>query len=293
MPVGKYPAILGHEGIGTIREIGAAVKDKSLQIGDHVILSFQSCRKCSHCKAGNMGVCPGMTDVNFTGVRLSDGTAPASLPDGTPARGQFFGQSSFSKLSIVAENSVVKCPAMTGLDLAPMSPLGCGYFTGAGTVFNVLKPRNSESIAIFGLGGVGLAALMAAKSIGMSSIVAVDVVDSKLDISTSLGATCTINSKTISDVAAAVKAVVPGGVDYIVDTTGLPKVLEAGIKALGHGGTLALVGVPRPGQIVSFDPLELLLACKRIVGVIEAASDPQKVSPTFDRFIKLPSAHSG
>ena len=217
-----------------------------------------------------------MTEVNFTGVRLADSTSPASFPDGSFVRGQFFGQSSFSKYAIVAEDSVIKCD-ISPVDLAIMAPLGCGYLTGAGTIFNVVKPSVTSSLAIFGMGGVGLCALMAAKAIGVKRIIAIDILASKLDMALSLGATHVINSAEESDISNSIRKIVATGVENVVDTTGLPKVIEAGVVALGHGGTIALVGVPRPGQSVAFDPLDFLLSCKRMAGVIEAACDPAEV----------------
>ena len=291
IPVGGYPAILGHEGAGVVRRIGSSLKNKSLKEGDPVLLSFHSCRKCSYCAQGQMGMCPGMTEVNFSGVRLSDHSSPASRPDGSFLRGQFFGQSSFSKFAVVAEDSVVKCDISTN-DLAVMAPLGCGYLTGAGTVINVLKPTEESGIAIFGLGGVGLCSLMAAKAAGAKKIIAVDILASKLDMALSLGATHVINSAQESDISGAIKSIAEEGVNGVVDTTGVPKVIEHGIKSLCHGGTMALVGVPRSEQSIAIDPLEFLLACKRLVGVIEAASDPAQVSQQFELHVKSWKFHS-
>ena len=276
IPAGKYPAILGHEGAGVVRRIGSSIKDKSLKEGDLVLLSFHTCRNCSHCAQGHMGKCPGMTDINFNGLRLSDGSSPASLPDGSFLRGQFFGQSSFSKLAIVAEDSIIKCDVSDN-DLSVMAPLGCGYLTGAGTVINVLSPAGLTSIAIFGMGGVGLCALMAAKAVGADNIIAVDIVASKLEVAKSLGATHVINSSQLTDISGEINRLSGGGVDGAVDTTGIPEVIEQGIKSLGHAGTIALVGVARPEQTVAIDPLAFLISCKRLIGVIEGACDPAKV----------------
>ena len=224
-----------------------------------------------------------MTEINFTGVRRSDGTTPASLlADASPVRGQFFGQSSFSKLSIVAENSVVKCDGSIPRNrLAAMAPMGCGYMTGAGTVLNVFNPSDEDSMLILGLGGVGFAALMAAKAVGLRKIVAVDLVEEKLAVARTLGATDIVNTTQVEpncSLSQAIKLIVPNGVDFAIDTTGVTHVIEQCIKSLGHSGTLALVGVPKPGGTVAFDPLDLLLACKRVIGVVEADSDPAVVS---------------
>lgn len=279
MPIGSYPAVLGHEGMGIVRRIGSSVANKSLAVNDTVCLSFHSCGECTACKANKCGSCPGMTEINFlTSARSGAGSrSPILLPDGTSVHGQFFGQSSLSRMAIAAETSVVK------LDTSPkempfLAPLGCGYLTGSGTVLNVLKPLPQESIVVIGLGAVGLAALMAAKALGLQKIIAVDLLGAKLEIASNLGATDLINTSIQSDLGAALRKIVPSGPNSIVDTTGSAALLEISVKALGHAGTLALVGVPSPSATLSINALDLLLSCKRVVGVIEGSSDPQVVS---------------
>lgn len=132
--------------------------------------------------------------------------SPISFSDAqrSPIRGQFFGQSSLSKLAIVG-TSVVKCPMtspqITVEDMAFLAPLGCGYLTGAGTVFNVLKPRPSSRFVVLGMGTVGLAAMLAARALGVGAIVAVDLVDAKLELAKSLGASHTLNTRRTPDLA--------------------------------------------------------------------------------------------
>ncbi|KUJ06727.1 putative alcohol dehydrogenase [Mollisia scopiformis] len=278
MPVGDYPAILGHEGAGIVRRIGRSVKDKSLIVGDEVLLSFSSCGNCSYCAQSQNGSCPHITAINFTGTRLADGSNPARLHDGTAVRSKFFGQSSFSKLAVVSETSILKCE-LSSEEFAIMAPMGCGYYTGAGTVMRVLRPKQETTFAILGMGAVGLSALMTAKAMGVQRVIAVDILDTKLDLAVSLGASDIINSGRITSISAAIKDLVSEGVNQILDTTGLGFLIEDGIRALGHGGTFALVGTPRPGQSIAIDPLDFFLSCKRIIGVIEAASNPVQVIP--------------
>ncbi|KAJ9647615.1 hypothetical protein H2204_000245 [Knufia peltigerae] len=282
MAVGEYPAILGHEGAGIIRRVGSAVQNKNLKEGQNVLLSFHTCRKCVHCQAGKLGNCPEMTPSNFAGTRLSDGTAPARLIDGRPARGQFFGQSSFSNLSIVPEECVIPCD-LPEESLALLAPLGCGYNTGAGTVINVLKPEKWTRLAVFGVGAVGIAALLAAKAVGVETLIAVDLVESKLDNAISFGARHTINTSKQQNLVTALQAI---GVDQIIDTTGVSSLIEMGIKALNHAGTFALVGLPRPEAPIQIDPLETMLACKTITGVIEGRSDPLTFLPRLIELFK-------
>jgi Zn-dependent alcohol dehydrogenase len=285
IPVGDYPAVLGHEGAGIVRRIGNAVKDKSLQEGDLVFLSFSSCHgdTCKPCSEGRNGFCGQMTSINFAGSRGHRAAeSPISLPGGKgPVRGQFFGQSSMSKLAVVDERSVVKSPSGSGItveDMAVLAPLGCGYLTGAGTVFNVLKPKPQSKFVVFGMGAVGLAALLAARSQGVEIIIAVDLVDAKLELAKSLGASHTLTTKGVSDLAQTLLEIFPEGVDCVLDTTGVVSLLEAGVKALGHEGILAIVGVARPGSSLNIDPLALMMGCKRIVGAIEGCANPSLVS---------------
>lgn len=226
-----------------------------------------------------------MTETNFISTaRGPSQKSPISLTNGEPVHGQFFGQSSLSKLSIVTEKSVVKVDVRPE-DLAHLAPLSCGYLTGAGTMMNVLNPSPEHKVAVFGMGAVGLAAVMAAKVMGAQQIIAIDMIDSKLDMASTLGATNCIKSTKLIDINSAIRDVCPGGVDKIMDATGVGSLLESGVKALAHAGTLALVGVPTPTTELSINALDFLVSCKTIVGVIEGYSNPQRVSqiqPIFE-----------
>lgn len=281
IPIGEYPAVLGHEGAGIVRRIGSAVKDKTLGEGDRVFLSFTTCNNCIQCNEGRNGFCRQFTSINFGGVRgMSAADSPISSTTGQPIRGQFFGQSSLSKLAIVPESSIVKVSSSSGVtdgDLAALAPLGCGYLTGAGTVLNVLKPKPSSRFVVLGMGAVGLSAMMAARAQGVENVVAVDIVDAKLELAKSLGASHTLNTKSVPDLAEGLRGMFPDGVDQIIDTTGVVSLLQSSVKALGHEGILALVGVAPDGSSLAIDPLDLMINCKRIVGSIEGSSNPAQV----------------
>ncbi|KAJ5097485.1 hypothetical protein N7456_008206 [Penicillium angulare] len=280
MPIGDYPAVLGHEGMGIVRWIGSTVCDKSLTLGDTVCLSFHSCGQCAACRDDQCGSCPDMTEINFlnTARRGTGASTPISLPDGTPVHGQFFGQSSLSRMAVVTEASIVKLDARPE-EIPFLAPLGCGYLTGSGTVLNVLKPRPDDTIVVLGLGAVGFAALMAAKALGLKSIVAVDLLGAKLEIASALGATHIINTSIQSDLGAELQKILPTGAKSIIDTTGSVALLEICVKSLAHAGTLALVGVPSPQATLNINALDLLLSCKRIVGVIEGWSNAKLLVP--------------
>ncbi|KAL1887986.1 hypothetical protein Sste5346_009868 [Sporothrix stenoceras] len=285
MPVGGFPAVLGHEGLGIVREVGPAVADKSLQLGDTVILSFHSCRRCSWCQQGQYGGCPHMTETNFINTARQGvaNESPISLADGRRVHGQFFGQSSLSKLTVATEKSVVKIDAQPA-DLAVLAPLACGYLTGASTVLSVLQPKKTDKVAVLGMGAVGLAAVMAAKARGVVDILAVDIVDEKLRIAAEVGASHTLNTSDLNTgLNEGIRRIFATGVDKIVDATGVVPVINDAVKALGHGGTLALVGVPPPNKTLQIDALDMLLSCKKIMGVIEGLSSPQQAIPELTK----------
>ncbi|KIW09877.1 hypothetical protein PV08_11978 [Exophiala spinifera] len=277
MPIGSFPAVLGHEGAGVILRLGDGLKESGLVVGDRVLLGYCSCMACPACNENRKGACNNIAMINFAGARGPE-DSPLRLTNGKSIRGAFFGQSSFSKLALVDSRAVVKYDGPVD-DLSFLAPLGCGYMTGAATVMNVLQPKASQSVAIFGLGAVGLCALMAAKSIGVREIIAVDILDSRLEIATKLGAARTINGKQHDSIETAIHQLLPAGVDYIVDTTGLTKMINEGLKALGHGGTFAVVGTPRPGELAHFDPLDMLVHCKKIIGVTGGYCNPQSFIP--------------
>jgi Zn-dependent alcohol dehydrogenase len=278
LPGVEYPAIFGHEGAGIIRALGTDVKDKSLKVGDHVLLSFNVCGKCKQCVAENPSCCHIHSPVNVGSVRLSDGTTPARLEDGTPVRSQCFGQSSFSRMSVVAERSVVKCPYPESLSY--FAPLGCGFQTGAGTLLNALKPDKTKTVVIFGVGSVGIAALMAAAYLQVKQLVAVDVVDEKLAFAKEFGATHTVNPTKCGDegIEATIRRLTDGGADYAIDCTGRIPVIESLFGCLAPRGTATSVGVPPPNSVVRIEPQTFLLENKSYVGVVEGGSHPQKVS---------------
>lgn len=269
-----------------MRRVGSNVKDKTLAEGDQVFLSFTTCESCHSCKEGRLGFCRQFTSLNFAGVRgVSAADSPISTKDGKPIRGQFFGQSSMSKLAIVPETSIVRSPAgleITDADMGFLSPLGCGYLTGAGTVLNILKPRPSDSLVVLGMGAVGLSAMMTAHAQGVKNVVAVDIIDAKLEMAASLGASHTLNTKTIPDLAQRLREMFSGGVGLVLDTTGVVPLLESSVQALGHEGTLVIVGVARAGSALNIDPLDLMVNCKRIIGAVEGSSNPAVVSQPLE-----------
>jgi aryl-alcohol dehydrogenase len=275
------PGVLGHEGAGIVEEVGAAVA--SVAPGDKVLLSFTSCAQCAGCRAGRPALCDTWLPRNLLGGARPDGSAPIAGIDGGELHGHFFGQSSFSALALVDERSAVRVAA--DAPLAILAPLGCGVVTGAGTVFNVLKPGPGASIAILGAGTVGLSAVMAAALSPAAQIIAVDRVPGRLDLAREFGATDTVDS-TGADLAAALGELTGGrGVDLILDATGVPAVIAAGLTGLAVGGTLAFVGAPPFGTAVPVD-VNAMLPGRSTVGVTIGGAETQSLLPALVRLFE-------
>ncbi|KAG7423915.1 hypothetical protein NW756_012662 [Fusarium oxysporum] len=277
LPMVEFPAVFGHEGAGIVRAVGSDVSIAGLEVGDSVVLSFNHCGTCKACVSDHPAFCFSHPQVNHNAVRISDRSTPGRLKDGLSVRTQYFGQSSFSKMSVVNAKCVVKCPRPEDMHL--YAPLGCGIQTGAGTVLNVLKPTSEDSLVIFGLGSVGLAAVMAAKYLGVGKIIAVDIMPTRLELGRELGATDTLNSREESNIVQTIKNLTGGGAKFAVDCTGIPKVIEDVVASIGPMGTAVVVGVPPPGADVKVNALEFLLENKKFVGVIEGDSNPSKFIP--------------
>jgi len=271
------PAIFGHEGAGIVRAMGANVHDKSIQVGDPVLLSHSFCRTCKRCTSGHPSYCDnGM--LNLMGTRSDGSTTSKRKSDGQVLKSQFFGQSSFSRLSIVREACVVKFPG-NAEDMGIFAACGCGFQTGAGTVLNILKPKPDESVVIFGMGSVGLTALMGAKHLKVKQIVAVDLTDSRLQMAKELGATHVVNSKDVADMPKHITELTSGGAAFCIDCTGVPKVIETMIDCIAPLGTAASVGMAPAGSKVTLDPATFMLSNKRLIGCTEGDSVPYEFIP--------------
>jgi len=271
-----YPAVLGHEGSGIVEKVGEGVK--TIQSGDHVVLSFASCGHCENCLTGHPTVCTAFNDLNFGG-KMEDDTH--RLRQHSQELSTFFGQSSFGTYAIADERNVVKVDK--DVDLALLGPLGCGIQTGSGTVLNRLKPEFGTSIAIYGTGAVGLSAIMAAKLTQCKHIIAVDIHESRLEMAKELGATHVINSKE-DEVVDKVKEITSGGAHYSIDTTGVPVVVRQGLRALRPLGQLAIVGVTPEMEINVHE--EIMAEGKTMVGVIEGDAIPQLFIPELVNYYK-------
>ncbi|NLU97457.1 alcohol dehydrogenase [Marinomonas sp. UCMA 3892] len=286
------PAILGHEGSGVVEAVGPLVKN--IAVGDHVVLTYGYCSQCNSCHTGHESYCQEFYPRNFGGGDMEGKTAIQDAK-GEPLHDHFFAQSSFSTYALSLESNTIKVSKKAPLEL--LGPLGCGIQTGAGAVINSLKVSPGSSFVTFGAGAVGLSAVLAAQVAGATTIIAVDVVPSRLELAKELGATHVINSKEENAVER-VKEITGNGAKFALESTGIPAVLRQGIDALGSLGTIGVVGAPALGTDASFDVNDLLLNGKSIRGVVEGDSTTKIFIPqlvelylqgrfAFDKLVKF------
>jgi aryl-alcohol dehydrogenase len=271
------PAVLGHEGAGVVEAVGPGVD--SLAVGDHVALSFDHCGECTHCSGGHPAYCELFGPLNYFGERM-DGSVTMHRGQ-EEVHGNWFGQSSFATHAIASVHNAVKVPADLPLEL--LGPLGCGFQTGAGSVLNVLAAKAGEGIIVFGLGAVGLGAIMAAKAVGCDPIIAVDLNPQRLAIATELGSTGTINPKETDDLLWRVQELAAPGLHYSFDAVGAGPVIRQALESLRSPGHCVTVGFQGLEHEITIDQGHLLLG-RRLSGVIEGDADPQTFIP---RLIEL------
>jgi aryl-alcohol dehydrogenase len=270
------PIVLGHEGAGFVREVGSAVM--GYQPGDPVVLTFDSCGQCPSCATGVPGYCDAFAALNFAGVR-PDGSALVEDRGAQTVR-TFFGQGSFATHAIVHARNTIRVRRDAPLKF--LGPLGCGMMTGAGTVLNVLKPDRNASLVIAGAGAVGFAAMFAARIAGCRRILMIDRVKARLDLARELAPIETLDTSG-TDLDTALSSF--GAVELTIDTTGVPRVIEALIRNLKVRGQLILLGAS-PEKVMTTDILHLISG-RSIRGVVEGDSDPAHFIPYLvDRFLE-------
>ncbi len=267
-----YPAVFGHEGAGIVRAIGKSVTE--FRPGDHVLMAYPWCGECPNCRSQRQTYCLHAGDLKHGGTR-ADGSTLHSR-NGKPVYSAFFQQSSFGNFTIANERFAVKL--CNDVPLEQVCALACGGQTGAGAVFNVMRPNPRDSFAVFGVGAVGLSGLMAAKIAGCDPIIAVDVHEHRLKLARELGATHTINHSARSDIVADIKNITGSGARYTLETSALASVLREAVEALVPAGTCVLLGSARKGTEVSFET-PFLQNGRVVRGVIQGDSVPKQFIP--------------
>lgn len=271
------PTVLGHEGSGVVEAIGEAVTH--VEPGDHVVLSYDHCGDCQWCRAGRSSYCEMFAAVNYFGARLDSSLTMRQGDE--EVFGSFFGQSSFATHAIASARNTVKVPSDLPVEL--LGPFGCGLQTGAGSVLNVLQPKEGEGICVFGLGAVGLSAVMAAAAAGCEPIIAIDPNPARLALAEELGATATFDPSASHDLVWDVMAVAAPGVHHSLDAVGTGPVIRQALEVLRSPGHCVTVGFQGLEHEITIDQGHLLLG-RRLSGVIEGDADPQEFVP---RLIEL------
>ena len=251
---GKFPCILGHEGGGIVEAVGEGVT--SVAVGDHVIpLYTPECGKCKFCLSGKTNLCQAIRATQGQGL-MPDGTTRFSK-DGQPIY-HYMGTSTFSEYTVLPEISLAKINKAAPLEKVCL--LGCGVTTGMGAVMNTAKVKEGDTVAIFGLGGIGLSAVIGAVMAKASRIIAIDINESKFDIARQLGATDVINPKNfdkpIQDV---IVEMTDGGVEFSFECIGNVNVMRSALECCHKGwGESVIIGVAPAGAEISTRPFQLV-----------------------------------
>ncbi|HSW13054.1 MAG TPA: zinc-dependent alcohol dehydrogenase family protein [Solimonas sp.] len=269
------PMVMGHEAAGEIVELGAGVQD--LAVGDRVVFSFVPvCGHCQPCATGRPALCEPGAKANVAGTLLS---GERRWHEQTSDLNHHLGVSAFAEYTVVSARSAVKIDR----DLPPQiaALFGCAVMTGMGAVVNTARVAPGESVAIFGLGGVGLAALVGAKAAGAYPLVAVDVLPAKLKLAAELGATHTVLAGPGSDVVAAVREATSGGAQYCIETVGHEAVLVQAYGATRRGGTTVTAGLPHPSKMFSISAVSLVAEERTVKGSYMGSCVPSRDIPRF------------
>ncbi|MBS1240177.1 MAG: aryl-alcohol dehydrogenase [Proteobacteria bacterium] len=269
MPVPK-PAVLGHEGAGVVEKIGSAVTH--LKVGDRVVISGGSCGNCPSCLSARPSYCREAMPRSFGGQR-GDGSTVLSKGEERIAS-HFFAQSSFATYCVANARGAVPIPEGVPLDV--VAPMGCGVITGAGAVIEAFKLRPGQSIVVFGVGGVGLSAVMAARVAGAATIVAVDMVPSRCELALELGATHALDAGQ-GDFMERFRAILPFGADFSFNTTTSAHAFDAAVQVLAMQGVAGFV--TRPREPWTPDMMAMLAHGRSMVGILGGSASPRLFIP--------------
>jgi len=267
------PMVLGHEAAGIVREVGEGVL--GIAPGDRVICSFvPMCGRCVYCASGRPALCERGNQANKQGTLLSGAVRFRN------ARGQqlyhHLGVSAFSRYTVVAQESLIRIDPDIPLEKAAL--FGCAVMTGVGAVVHTARVGPGRSVAIFGLGGVGLSAVMGAHVAGAFPIIAVDIVPAKLERARHLGATDTINAAEVDPVQA-IHERTGVGVDYAIEAVGSERVLRQAYEATRPGGTTVAVGLPHPERLLHIPVVGIVAGERTIKGSYMGSASPRRDLP--------------
>ncbi|MEL6957025.1 MAG: S-(hydroxymethyl)glutathione dehydrogenase/class III alcohol dehydrogenase [Pseudomonadota bacterium] len=250
---GLFPSVLGHEGAGIVREVGAGVT--SVAPGDHVIpLYTPECRQCKSCLSGKTNLCTAIRATQGKGL-MPDGTSRFSHKGATIYH--YMGCSTFSNFTVLPEIAVAKIRTDAPFDKACY--VGCGVTTGVGAVVNTAKVAPGDNVVVFGLGGIGLNVIQGAKMAGADMIVGVDINPAKKEWGEKFGMTHFVDPRETSDVVAHLVEITDGGADYSFDCTGKTDVMRQALECCHRGwGTSVIIGVAEAGKEIATRPFQLV-----------------------------------
>ncbi|MEW6168633.1 MAG: zinc-dependent alcohol dehydrogenase family protein [Pseudomonadota bacterium] len=268
------PMVLGHEAAGEV--VGTGPDTPGFAPGDAVVLAFvPSCGHCDFCASGRAALCAPGAKANVAGTLLS-GARRWHGTDGT-ALNHHLGVSAFAEYSVVSARSAVRIDADLPAEIAAL--FGCAVMTGVGAVINTARVAPGESVAIFGMGGVGLAALLGALAAGAEPVIAVDVLPAKLALARQLGATHTLLAG--SDTVAEVRDSTRGGAAYAIETAGSEAALAQAYAATRRGGTTVTVGLPHPQKQFAISAVSLVAEERTVKGSYMGSAVPSRDLPRY------------
>ena len=252
-PEGIFPSILGHEGAGIVREVGASVT--SVKAGDHVIpLYTPECRQCKFCLSGKTNLCGAIRETQGKGL-MPDGTSRFSL--GSEPIYHYMGTSTFANFTVLPEIAVAKIRSDAPFD--KVCYIGCGVTTGLGAVMNAAKVEPGSTVAIFGLGGIGLNVIQGARMAGAERIIGIDLNDGRKALGEKFGMTDFINPNSVDNVVEAIVDMTDGGVDYSFECIGNTEVMRQALECCHKGwGESIIIGVAAAGQEIATRPFQLV-----------------------------------
>ena len=270
----QMPIVLGHEAAGEVLELGPNVRDMS--VGDHVILVFvPTCGHCMPCMEGRPALCEPGFKANGAGTLLSGATRLKR--NGRPVY-HHVGVSAFAEYAVVARESIVRIDKSLPFEEAAL--FGCAVITGAGAVINTAKVPPGSTVAVVGLGGVGLMSLLAAKLSGVRATIAIDMLDDKLKLAKQLGATHTVNARDPNCVDI-VKDLTGGGVDFAFEMASSVKALELAYKVTRRGGTTVTASLPHPTHTMALPGTNLVAEERTVKGSYVGSCVPARDIPRF------------
>ncbi len=265
---GQTPMVLGHESAGIVEAVGSDVH--YVKPGDHVITCLSVfCGHCEHCLTGHLSLCQEPETRRSDRLSLGGGQV-----------GQFANLGSYAEMMLVHEHAIVKIREDMPMDRAAL--IGCGVMTGVGAVIHTAKVEPGATVAVIGCGGIGLSAINGAAIAGASRIIAVDMLDSKLELARKFGATDVVNAKD-KDAVGEVQAMTGGGVHYSFEAIGLKATAEQAFQMLRNGGTATIIGMIPPGQMVAVHGMEFLFE-KKIQGSMMGSN---RFRVDMPRFVEL------